>query len=88
MSTASKVRWWKVVATLLCEDIPDDNPATFYMRSAKQSTARVEVKETMLAHAYTQYEYGAYDVSIDSIVEVPQPPDGALYQMVATSELF
>ena len=33
MSTASKVRWWKVVATLLCEDIPDDNPATFYTRA-------------------------------------------------------
>ena len=83
------VKWWKVVATPLYDDIANDDAVqTFYMRSAKRETASQEVTEAMLADAYSWDEYGPHDVRIDSVREVKQPPSGALYQMVESSRLF
>jgi hypothetical protein len=75
------VKWWKVTATLLSEDEPLWGE-TFYMRSVYMSTAIAEVKTAVLEGV----DCSGPDVRIDSAEEVPQPPDGALYQMVETSK--
>ncbi len=88
MPQSTDMLWWKVIATPLYDDVPNDDGAqTFYALCARETTAVAEVKDAMLDAAFARDEYGPHDVRIDEVTSTPLPPQGALYQMLATSKL-